>query len=286
MMLRGTPLGRTGAPQDIAEAVAFLASRPLRLDHRRDAGGHGRLPLRPHPRAAHRRYAACNRMRDALHRSSAPARSAASSARSLEPAGHDVAFIECNREHVRGDARRRPASRRCHSTTIRARADPAAGGSERRRCGPVLLAVKAPPYASRRWSRLARCSRRTATWSRCRTGSRNTRSPPGGRQRARSARSSPSAAITGRPARSTTAAPAPSASARSTAHHRPRWTTLRDALVRGAAGGDHRNIFGFLWAKMALGAIYFATALVSADVPEIYASESYRRILAGLPARW
>jgi NAD(P)-dependent dehydrogenase (short-subunit alcohol dehydrogenase family) len=26
LMLRGTPLGRTGSPQDIAEAIAFLAS--------------------------------------------------------------------------------------------------------------------------------------------------------------------------------------------------------------------------------------------------------------------
>ena len=42
------------------------------------------------------------------------------------------------------------------------------------------------------------------------------------------------------------------------------------------------NIFGFLWAKMALGAVYFATALVSADVPETYSQPDYRVMLGGL----
>jgi 2-dehydropantoate 2-reductase len=42
------------------------------------------------------------------------------------------------------------------------------------------------------------------------------------------------------------------------------------------------NIFGFLWAKMALGAVYFGTALVSADVPDIYARADYRVMLGGL----
>lgn len=39
------------------------------------------------------------------------------------------------------------------------------------------------------------------------------------------------------------------------------------------------NIFGFLWAKLALGSIYFATALVDADVPEIFDHPNYRPIL-------
>ncbi len=42
------------------------------------------------------------------------------------------------------------------------------------------------------------------------------------------------------------------------------------------------NIFGFLWAKIALGAVYFGTALVSADVPEVYARAEYRVMLGAL----
>lgn len=42
------------------------------------------------------------------------------------------------------------------------------------------------------------------------------------------------------------------------------------------------NIFGYLWAKMALGAIYFATATVSADVPEIYDRGIYLKVLGNL----
>ena len=42
------------------------------------------------------------------------------------------------------------------------------------------------------------------------------------------------------------------------------------------------NIFGYLWAKMALGAVYFATATVSADVPEIYDRGIYLNVLGNL----
>ncbi|MEX2541980.1 MAG: 2-dehydropantoate 2-reductase [Trueperaceae bacterium] len=42
------------------------------------------------------------------------------------------------------------------------------------------------------------------------------------------------------------------------------------------------NIFGFLWAKMALGAIYFATALVSEDVPDQMEDRRYRSLFANL----
>jgi len=42
------------------------------------------------------------------------------------------------------------------------------------------------------------------------------------------------------------------------------------------------NIFGFLWAKMALGAVYFGTAVVDADVVDIYDHAQAREILGRL----
>jgi ketopantoate reductase len=42
------------------------------------------------------------------------------------------------------------------------------------------------------------------------------------------------------------------------------------------------NIFGCLWAKMSLGAIYNATALVSADVTEQYGHARYRALFGRL----
>jgi 2-dehydropantoate 2-reductase len=42
------------------------------------------------------------------------------------------------------------------------------------------------------------------------------------------------------------------------------------------------NIFGYLWSKMALGAIYFATALVSEDVPDQMEDARYRELFANL----
>jgi 2-dehydropantoate 2-reductase len=62
----------------------------------------------------------------------------------------------------------------------------------------------------------------------------------------------------------------------------PRLTALRDALSVVQTVETTANIFGFLWAKMALGAVYFATALVSADVPETYSRPDYRVTLGGL----
>jgi 2-dehydropantoate 2-reductase len=62
----------------------------------------------------------------------------------------------------------------------------------------------------------------------------------------------------------------------------PRLTTLRDALAAAQKVELTDNIFGYLWAKMALGAVYFATALVSADVLETYGSAAYRVMLGGL----
>jgi 2-dehydropantoate 2-reductase len=42
------------------------------------------------------------------------------------------------------------------------------------------------------------------------------------------------------------------------------------------------NIFGYLWAKMALGAIYFATAITDQDVTALYADPRLRTILGRL----
>lgn len=61
-----------------------------------------------------------------------------------------------------------------------------------------------------------------------------------------------------------------------------RLQSLQDALSAVQPVETTSNIFGYLWAKMALGAIYFATALVSADVLEIYAHPAYRKMLGAL----
>jgi 2-dehydropantoate 2-reductase len=42
------------------------------------------------------------------------------------------------------------------------------------------------------------------------------------------------------------------------------------------------NIFGFLWSKIALGAIYFATATTDSDVTELYAVAGYRDLFGKL----
>jgi 2-dehydropantoate 2-reductase len=62
----------------------------------------------------------------------------------------------------------------------------------------------------------------------------------------------------------------------------PRLGALREALSALQPVQTTDNIFGFLWAKMALGAVYFATALVSADVTETYSNPAYRVVLGGL----
>src|SRR3954453_2292934 len=48
---------------------------------------------------------------------------------------------------------------------------------------------------------------------------------------------------------------------------------LRDDLAAVQPVEATDNIFGYLWGKMALGAIYFGTALTDSDVTELYASE-------------
>jgi 2-dehydropantoate 2-reductase len=62
----------------------------------------------------------------------------------------------------------------------------------------------------------------------------------------------------------------------------PRLEALRHALAALQPVEITDNIFGCLWAKMSLGAIYNATALVSADVTEQYANERYRALFGRL----
>jgi 2-dehydropantoate 2-reductase len=58
----------------------------------------------------------------------------------------------------------------------------------------------------------------------------------------------------------------------------PRLEALRGALASLQPVEITPNIFGCLWAKMSLGAIYNATALVSADVTEQYGHAQYRAL--------
>lgn len=67
-------------------------------------------------------------------------------------------------------------------------------------------------------------------------------------------------------------------------HDSERLHTLQRSLSALQEVEISDNIFGYLWAKMALGAVYFATALVSADVPDILEQERYRELFANLAA--
>jgi len=62
----------------------------------------------------------------------------------------------------------------------------------------------------------------------------------------------------------------------------PRLQALRTALASLQPVEITSNIFGCLWAKMSLGAIYNATALVSVDVTEQYAEARYRALFGRL----
>lgn len=64
----------------------------------------------------------------------------------------------------------------------------------------------------------------------------------------------------------------------------PRIEALRDALAALQPVEITANIFGYLWGKLALVAIYFATALGDADVPDLYAIERNRGAFAALAA--
>lgn len=62
----------------------------------------------------------------------------------------------------------------------------------------------------------------------------------------------------------------------------PRVEALAKMLSALQPVGVTGNIFGYLWAKMALGAVYFGTAIVDAPVMDIYAREDARAVLAKL----
>jgi 2-dehydropantoate 2-reductase len=62
----------------------------------------------------------------------------------------------------------------------------------------------------------------------------------------------------------------------------PRLLRLRDSLAAVQDVEATQNIFGFLWGKLALGAIYFATALTDSDVTDLYAEARWRALLGRL----
>lgn len=62
----------------------------------------------------------------------------------------------------------------------------------------------------------------------------------------------------------------------------PRVEQLAEAFSNQQTVVVTDNIFGCLWGKMCLGAVYFGTAIVDASVQEIYADEGCRRILGRL----
>lgn len=62
----------------------------------------------------------------------------------------------------------------------------------------------------------------------------------------------------------------------------PRVEALAAMLSALQPVGVTDNIFGYLWAKMALGAVYFGTAIVDADVVDTYADDRARAVLGTL----
>ncbi|MBS7699755.1 MULTISPECIES: ketopantoate reductase family protein [unclassified Chelatococcus] len=59
-----------------------------------------------------------------------------------------------------------------------------------------------------------------------------------------------------------------------------RITTLRQALSAQQPVDVTENIFGYLWSKMALGSVYFGTAIIDAPVLEIYDDRRARAVLS------
>jgi 2-dehydropantoate 2-reductase len=62
----------------------------------------------------------------------------------------------------------------------------------------------------------------------------------------------------------------------------PRIATLREAFSALQPVETTDNIFGFLWSKIVLSAIYFATAMTDSDVNDLYAVARYRDLFGRL----
>ena len=62
----------------------------------------------------------------------------------------------------------------------------------------------------------------------------------------------------------------------------PRAKELAGMLSALQPVGITDNIFGYLWAKMALGSVYFGTAIIDKPVLDVYASEQARSVLETL----
>jgi 2-dehydropantoate 2-reductase len=62
----------------------------------------------------------------------------------------------------------------------------------------------------------------------------------------------------------------------------PRIVALQQALSALQPVEVTDNIFGFLWSKIVLGAVYFATATTDSDVTDLYAVPRYRELFGAL----
>ena len=273
MMLKGTPLGRTGASGRRGRSGGVPRLRPRRLDHRRDAGSHRRLALRPHPHAVSRSN--CGDAMSEFVIVGAGAIGAIVGV-ALIGAGHAVRFIEANRAimstamragGLRLSGYRRGADRRADLRRRRRRIGRCGRCCSRSSRRHTLEALRRSPAASRR----------TASSSRCRTASRNTASPTLVGARAHDRRVPDiRRPLQGAGRNRVTAGPAPSGSARSTARRRRASPRCSEAFSALQPVEVTDNIFGFLWSKIALGAIYFATATTNSDVTDLYAVARYR----------
>ena len=78
------------------------------------------------------------------------------------------------------------------------------------------------------------------------------------------------------------AAAAPSSSARSTAKRRRASRRCINCCASSRSARADRNIWGYLWGKLAYGAMLFATALTDASIADCLASERHRRLFIAL----